>query len=160
MGLRFNVGSDSDHPFQGIREDTVRLSANYHTPSGPRNAWLFFLTYSNNQHFLNGVPVPGVAYYLESPAGRGPRPPRVPLPLDFLHARSAVGRALFPSSARGTSTARSGIDSWGASGFSAGSTGGNRSGCARAGRKAATAFSSIGNASWPACNAPSTKGCG
>jgi hypothetical protein len=63
FGLNFNIGSDSDHPFYSIHEAVFRVTANYRLPSGDHNAWLFFLNYSNNRHFFNNVPLPGVGYY-------------------------------------------------------------------------------------------------
>ena len=66
FGLNFNVGSDSDHPFYSIHETVFRATANYRLPSGDHNAWLFFLNYSNNRHFFNGVPLPGLGYYFQA----------------------------------------------------------------------------------------------
>jgi hypothetical protein len=66
FGLNFNVGSDSDHPFYSIHETVFRATANYRVPSGDKNAWLFFLNYSNNRHFFNGVPLPGLGYYFQA----------------------------------------------------------------------------------------------
>jgi len=66
LGLNFGVGSDSDHPFYSIHEVVFRATANYRLPSGDHNAWLFFLTYSNNRHFFNGVPLPGAGYYFQA----------------------------------------------------------------------------------------------
>jgi hypothetical protein len=66
FGLNFDVGSDSDHPFYSIHEVVFRATANYRLPSGDHNAWLFFLNYSNNRHFFNNVPLPGVGYYFQA----------------------------------------------------------------------------------------------
>ncbi len=66
VGLNFNVGSDSDHPFYSIHETVFRVTASYRLPSGDHNAWLFFLNYSNNRHFLNGIPLPGIGYYFQA----------------------------------------------------------------------------------------------
>jgi len=65
-GLNLGLGSDSDELFHSIHETTIRAGANYRLPSGVHNAWLFSLQYSNNRHFLNGVPLPGVGYYFEA----------------------------------------------------------------------------------------------
>ncbi len=62
IGLNANVGSDSDRLFNSIHETAFRVTASYRLPSREKNAWLFFLNYSNNRHFLNNVPLPGVAY--------------------------------------------------------------------------------------------------
>jgi len=66
LGLNFTVGSDSDHPFYSIHETVFRGLASYRVPSGDHNAWLFSLSYSNNRHFFNGIPLPGVGYYFEA----------------------------------------------------------------------------------------------
>lgn len=63
LGLAFNVGSDSNKPFYSIHETVFRATASYRLPSKERNAWLFFLNYSNNRHFLNNIPLPGVGYF-------------------------------------------------------------------------------------------------
>ena len=65
-GLNFGIGSDSDNLFNSIHETTFRAGANYRLPSGAHNAWLFSLNYSNNRHFFNGIPLPGVGYYFEA----------------------------------------------------------------------------------------------
>jgi len=62
-GGYFSIGSASDKPFNSSREDTVQASVFLRLPRGERNAWLLFLSYSNNREFLNHVPLPGVAYY-------------------------------------------------------------------------------------------------
>jgi hypothetical protein len=66
MGLSLGVGSDSDHPFYSIHETVFRAMANYRLPSRDHNAWLFFLNYSNNRHFFNNIPLPGVGYYFQA----------------------------------------------------------------------------------------------
>ncbi len=65
-GLNFNVGSDSDHPFYSLHETVFRGGLYYRVPSGVHNAWLFSLTYSNNRHFFNGIPLPGIGYYFQA----------------------------------------------------------------------------------------------
>ena len=66
LGLNFGVGSDSDHPFYSLHETVFRVGANYRLPSGNHNAWIFSLNYSNNRHFFNGIPLPGVGYYFQA----------------------------------------------------------------------------------------------
>jgi len=66
LGLNVGVGSDSDHPFYSIHETVFRAGANYRVPSGDHNAWLFSLNYSNNRHFFNGIPLPGIGYYFQA----------------------------------------------------------------------------------------------
>jgi hypothetical protein len=65
-----SVGSDSDRLFHSIHETIVQATADYRIPSGERNAWLFFLGYSNNRYFLNGAPLPGVSYMFRSESGK------------------------------------------------------------------------------------------
>src|SRR5262249_4769024 len=52
--------------FYSIHETTFRATASYRVPSSQTNAWLFFLNYSNNRHFLNNVPLPGIGYYFQA----------------------------------------------------------------------------------------------
>jgi hypothetical protein len=69
-GISLSVGSDSDRLFHSIHETIMQASADYRIPSGERNGWLFFLGYSNNRYFLNGVPLPGVSYMFRSESGK------------------------------------------------------------------------------------------
>jgi hypothetical protein len=69
-GVSLSVGSDSDRLFHSIHETVAQVSADYRVPSGERNAWLFFLGYSNNRYFLNGAPLPGVSYMFRSESGK------------------------------------------------------------------------------------------
>ena len=66
-GVSASVGSASDELYHSIHETTLKATGNYHIPSGRDNAWLFFLAYSNNRHFANNVPLPGVAYLVHTP---------------------------------------------------------------------------------------------
>ncbi len=66
-GGRVAVGSASDRPFDSIQEAEFKAAAFYAAPSKESNAWLFFLNYSNNSTFLNGVPFPGLAYSWRRP---------------------------------------------------------------------------------------------
>ena len=66
LGLNFGIGSDSDHPFYSIHETIFRGGASYRLPSGEHNAWIFSLNYSNNRHFFNGIPLPGIGYYFQA----------------------------------------------------------------------------------------------
>jgi hypothetical protein len=65
-GINFTAGSDSNKLFYSIHETVFKVTANYRLPSGDQNAWLFFLNYSNNRHFLNNVPLPGVGYSFQA----------------------------------------------------------------------------------------------
>jgi hypothetical protein len=66
--VNFSLGSAGDEPFYGTPETTLRLGATTSLPSGPNNAWLFSLNYSNNRYFANNIPLPGVAYLIRSPS--------------------------------------------------------------------------------------------
>lgn len=61
-GASAGVGSASDVLFHSRHETNVSVSANAELPSGERNSWLLFLSYSTNRVFLNSVPLPGFAY--------------------------------------------------------------------------------------------------
>jgi hypothetical protein len=54
------VGKASDKPLKD--KTVVGASVSYSTPSPPHSRWIFSLFYSNNSTFLNGLPIPGVAY--------------------------------------------------------------------------------------------------
>jgi hypothetical protein len=56
------VGSASDKPFDSEEELTVLVTAFLRIPSGPRNAWLISLNYTNFGEFLGNAPFPGLAY--------------------------------------------------------------------------------------------------
>jgi hypothetical protein len=56
------VGSASDKPFHSEDELLVQAIAFLRVPHRERNAWFFTLIYSNDQEFLSGIPVPGIAY--------------------------------------------------------------------------------------------------
>ena len=64
LGGSVDVGSASDKPFQSEDELIVRATALLRVPSGPRNAWLFSLTYASDVEIfrLRHIPVPGIAY--------------------------------------------------------------------------------------------------
>lgn len=66
-GISAGVGSASNEPFESIHETTLRVTGTYHIPSGKENSWIFLLSYSNNRHFANNVPLPGVMYIVHSP---------------------------------------------------------------------------------------------
>jgi hypothetical protein len=68
-GVSAIVGYESDVLFNSIHETSLSLTLDAKVPSGDRNAWLFFLNYSNNRYFLNNVPVPGVAYQFQTESG-------------------------------------------------------------------------------------------
>ena len=62
-GANVTVGSPSDKPFHSIHEVDASVTGFLRIPQGEKNAWLLSLNYSNNREFLNGVPIPGVAYW-------------------------------------------------------------------------------------------------
>ncbi len=57
------VGSPSDRPFASIHEVSVRAIGMLRIPVRQRDAWILTLTYTSDQEYLEGVPVPGVAYH-------------------------------------------------------------------------------------------------
>jgi len=62
VGAGVDIGSPSDKPFETCEEVSVNAMANLRIPTGKRDAWLFFLQYSNNRPFAQHVPLPGIAY--------------------------------------------------------------------------------------------------
>ena len=61
-GGSLTIGSASDKPFDSGDEIIAQLIGFLRVPHRERNAWFFTLIYSNDQEFLSGIPVPGVAY--------------------------------------------------------------------------------------------------
>lgn len=57
------IGSASDRPFASIHEMSIRAIALLRLPSRERDAWILTLTYTSDQEYLKGIPVPGVAYH-------------------------------------------------------------------------------------------------
>jgi len=64
LGGSLTVGSASDKPFHSEDELIVRAAALLRVPSGPRNAWLYSLTYASDVEIFNlrHIPIPGIAY--------------------------------------------------------------------------------------------------
>jgi hypothetical protein len=62
VGADVEVGSPSDEPFDSEDEVEVTAFGTLRIPAGERDAWMFFLQYSNNRSFLQHIPIPGVAY--------------------------------------------------------------------------------------------------
>lgn len=64
LGGAVTVGSASDKPFHSEDELVVRAAALLRVPSGPRNAWLYSLTYASDVEIFNlrHLPIPGIAY--------------------------------------------------------------------------------------------------
>ena len=74
VGAQYSYRSDDGHTFnataqvgkasdQPLRDKTVLgASVAYSLPDAPHSRWIFSLYYSNNSTFLNGLPIPGVAY--------------------------------------------------------------------------------------------------
>jgi hypothetical protein len=71
LGGSLTVGSASDKPFHSEDELSVRAAALLRVPSGPRNAWLYSVTYASDVEIFNmrHVPIPGIAY-LYSPSDK------------------------------------------------------------------------------------------
>lgn len=65
-GASVLVGSPSDDPFASGDELVIRATAFVRVPHRERNAWIFMLFYANYAEFLDGVPVPGLAYMYNS----------------------------------------------------------------------------------------------
>jgi hypothetical protein len=64
LGGSLTVGSASDQPFHSEDELVVRAAALLRVPSGPRNAWLYSLTYASDVEIFDRrhIPLPGIAY--------------------------------------------------------------------------------------------------
>jgi hypothetical protein len=64
LGGSLTAGSASDKPFHSEDELIVRAAALLRVPSGPRNAWLYSLTYASDVEIFNlrHIPIPGIAY--------------------------------------------------------------------------------------------------
>jgi len=62
-GGSLTFGSASDRPFASGDDLLVQFIGLLRVPSRERDAWLFTLIYDNDNEFLGGVPVPGVAYH-------------------------------------------------------------------------------------------------
>jgi hypothetical protein len=61
-GASLTIGSASDKPFDSTDELLVQAIGFLRVPHRERNAWFFTLIYTNDQEFLSGVPIPGIAY--------------------------------------------------------------------------------------------------
>jgi hypothetical protein len=68
-GGSVTIASPSDRPFHSYDELLIRAAAFLRVPHGERNAWFFTLNYSNRSEFLEGLPIPGIAY-VYSPSDR------------------------------------------------------------------------------------------
>ncbi len=64
-GILFMAGSASDKLFNSKHEISLRGDLFLKVPTTEKNAWLFFLDYSNTREFLRQIPIPGVAYWYE-----------------------------------------------------------------------------------------------
>jgi hypothetical protein len=62
-GGSLTIGSASDKPFDSADELLVQAIAFLRVPHRERNAWFFTLIYTNDQEFLSGIPIPGIAYH-------------------------------------------------------------------------------------------------
>lgn len=60
--FRGTVGSAGDKPFSSSREYIFSANAFYVPPSDSDNKWIYVMFISNNNSFLNYVPIPGVIY--------------------------------------------------------------------------------------------------
>ena len=65
LGGTVTAGSASDEPFDSEDELIVRAAAVLRVPSGPRNAWLYSITYASDVEIfhMRHIPIPGIAYY-------------------------------------------------------------------------------------------------
>lgn len=61
-GIDGEIGSASDKPFHSEDEWLIRGTGWLMVPTEGRDAWLFFLSYSNTRDFLPHAPLPGAAY--------------------------------------------------------------------------------------------------
>lgn len=61
-GVSLAFGSASDEPFHSWDEMTLRALGLLLVPWREHDAWLFSLLYANDQEFLGGFPIPGIAY--------------------------------------------------------------------------------------------------
>jgi hypothetical protein len=61
-GASLTIGSASDKPFDSEDELLLQAIAFLRVPHRERNAWFFTLIYTNDQEFLSGIPIPGIAY--------------------------------------------------------------------------------------------------
>jgi hypothetical protein len=61
-GGSLTLGSASDKPFHSEDELLVQAIGFVRVPHRERNAWFFTLIYTNDQEFLSGIPIPGIAY--------------------------------------------------------------------------------------------------
>jgi hypothetical protein len=62
-GGSLTIGSASDKPFHSEDELLVQAIAFLRVPHRERNAWFFTLIYTNDEEFLGGIPIPGIAYH-------------------------------------------------------------------------------------------------
>lgn len=59
---QLSYGSASDKPFDSSDVSTFGATLTRKSVIDENSSWLFLLNYSNNRSFLNGIPLPGVAY--------------------------------------------------------------------------------------------------
>lgn len=59
-------GSASDKTFESGDVSTLSMTLVRKKIVSPMSSWNFFLNYSNNRHFLNNIPLPGLAYSFAS----------------------------------------------------------------------------------------------
>lgn len=60
--LNSAYGSASNKPFESGDVSTLSVTLMRKQTLDLNNSWTFFLNYSNNRTFLNGIPLPGAAY--------------------------------------------------------------------------------------------------
>lgn len=61
-GGNLQVGSQSNKPFDTLRETTLSLSGYRAFARKESSQWILIANYSNNRSFLNNIPIVGVAY--------------------------------------------------------------------------------------------------
>jgi hypothetical protein len=65
LGGAVTFGSASDEPFNSEDELVVHAAALLRVPSGPRNAWLYSISYASDVEIfhMRHIPIPGIAYF-------------------------------------------------------------------------------------------------
>jgi hypothetical protein len=61
-GATLNLGTASNRPFHSLAEATLSALTFVRTPSGDRDAWLFYVVSTSNGQLGRNIPVPGLAY--------------------------------------------------------------------------------------------------
>jgi len=71
-GMKFGVGSASDHPFANFDTTTFMLMVYFSRPGKLEGSrWIFTVFMSNNNEIANYVPIPGFVYMYNTPTFTG-----------------------------------------------------------------------------------------